>query len=91
MLWDWLDARLPQRPVWFLDIIAVAPESQRQGLGSDLITHGLVRARAAHCPAFLETSLESNVTFYESHGFQIVDEGSPPGGGPVIWFMQAAP
>ena len=54
-------------------ISAVAPESQRQGLGSGLITPGLVRARAAHCPAFLETSLESNVTFYESHGFQIVD------------------
>jgi len=91
VLWDWLDARLPQRPFWFLDSIAVAPEAQRQGLGSALVAHGLVRARAAHCLAFLETSLASNVNFYESHGFQIVDEGVPPGGGPVIWFMQASP
>jgi ribosomal protein S18 acetylase RimI-like enzyme len=91
LLWDWLDARLPQRPLWFLDMIAVTPESQHQGLGGALVTHGLVRARAAHCPAFLQTSLESNVMFYEAHGFRIVDEGSPPGGGPVIWFMQTSP
>jgi GNAT superfamily N-acetyltransferase len=91
VLWDWLDARLPRQPVWFLDLIGVSPESQRQGWGSELVALGVDRARAARCPAFLETSLEANVTFYESHGFRIVEEGIPPGGGPVVWFMQASP
>jgi ribosomal protein S18 acetylase RimI-like enzyme len=90
-LWDWLDARLPLQPVWFLDLIAVSPESQRHGWGSELVELGMDRARAARCPAFLETSLETNVKFYEHHGFQIVDEGTPPDGGPMVWFMQASP
>jgi ribosomal protein S18 acetylase RimI-like enzyme len=88
-LWDWLDARLPSEPVWFLELIAVAPEAQGQGWGGALVEHGLDRARAARCPAFLETSRASNVPFYESHGFRVVDHGLPPGDGPPVWFMQA--
>jgi hypothetical protein len=36
--------------------------------------HGLQRARADGCPAFLETGNASNVPFYESLGFQVVGE-----------------
>jgi GNAT superfamily N-acetyltransferase len=86
--WDWLGAHLPGEPCWFLDLVAVAPAAQGQGLGRALVTHGLDLARADGCPAFLETGTPRNVPFYESLGFQIVDKQQAPDGGPVIWFMQ---
>jgi GNAT superfamily N-acetyltransferase len=86
--WDWLGAHVPAEPCWFLDVVAVAPAAQGQGLGRTLVRHGLERARADGCPAFLETGNPRNVPFYESLGFQTVDEKRAPDGGPTIWFMQ---
>ena len=40
------------------------------------------------CSAFLETGTPRNVLFYQSLGFQVVDEQRAPDGGPIIWFMQ---
>ena len=53
-----------------------------------LVMHGLQRARADGCPAFLETGNPDNVAFYQSLGLQVVDEQQAPDGGPMIWFMQ---
>ena len=86
--WDWLGAHLPGEPCWFLDAVAVAPAAQGRGLGRRLVMHGLELARADGCPAFLETGTPRNVPFYQSLGFQIVDEQRAPNGGPMIWFMQ---
>jgi GNAT superfamily N-acetyltransferase len=86
--WDWLGAHVPGEPCWFLDIVAVAPAAQGRGLGRALVIHGVERARADGCPAFLETGNPRNVPFYQSLGFQIVDQQQAPDGGPVIWFMQ---
>jgi ribosomal protein S18 acetylase RimI-like enzyme len=86
--WAWLDSHLPDRPVWFLDLLAVAPEAQGAGLGGVLVRHGTARARAAGLTAFLETSNERNLAFYASHGFHIVDQGEAPGAGPMVWFLQ---
>jgi GNAT superfamily N-acetyltransferase len=87
--WDWLDTLMPTEPCWFLDAVAVAPAAQGQGLGRALVMHGLERARADRCPAFLETSTQRNVAFYESLGFQVTGQQQAPDGGPVIWFMRA--
>jgi GNAT superfamily N-acetyltransferase len=89
--WDWLDAHLPGEPCWFLDLVGVAPGAQGHGLGRALVRHGLARARAGGCPAFLETGTPRNVPFYESFGFRVVGEQQAPDGGPVIWFMQTPP
>ena len=89
--WDWLDGHLPAEPCWFLDLVAVAPAAQGRGLGRALVRHGLDRARSDGCPAFLETGTPGNIPFYQSLGFQIVDEQQAPDGGPVIWFMQTSP
>jgi GNAT superfamily N-acetyltransferase len=86
--WDWLGAHLPAEPCWFLDAVAVAPGAQGRGLGRTLVQHGLELARADGCPAFLETGTPRNVPFYESFGFQVVDQQPAPDGGPMIWFMQ---
>jgi len=86
--WDWLGDHLPGEPCWFLDAVAVAPAAQGRGLGRALVTHGVELARADGCPAFLETGTPRNVPFYQSLGFQVVDEQRAPDGGPMIWFMQ---
>jgi predicted N-acetyltransferase YhbS len=65
--------------------------AQGRGLGRALVRHGLARARADGCPAFLETGTPRNVPFYESFGFQVVGEQQAPDGGPAIWFMQTRP
>lgn len=61
-----------------------------RGLGRALVRHGLARARADGCPAFLETGTPRNVPFYESFGFRVVGAHQAPDGGPVIWFMQTS-
>jgi GNAT superfamily N-acetyltransferase len=87
-LLDWLAAHLPAEPCWFLDLVAVAPAAQGRGLGRTLVRHGVERARADGCPAFLETANPRSVPLYQSLGFQIVGEQRAPDGGPAIWFMQ---
>lgn len=87
-LLDWLAAHLPAEPCWFLDLVAVARAAQGRGLGRTLVRHGLERARAGGCPAFLETANPRTVPLYQSLGFQIVGERRAPDGGPTIWFMQ---
>jgi GNAT superfamily N-acetyltransferase len=86
--WRWLDSHLPAEPIWFLELIAVAPESQRAGLGGSLLAEGLTRAGAAGMGMFLETSRQQNVPFYESHGFRVVAEGNAPPDGPRVWFLK---
>jgi GNAT superfamily N-acetyltransferase len=87
-LLDWLAAHVPAEPCWFLDLVAVAPAAQGRGLGRTLVAHGLARARADGCPAFLETANPRTLPLYQSLGFQITGEQPAPDGGPTIWFMQ---
>jgi ribosomal protein S18 acetylase RimI-like enzyme len=87
-LWDWVEERAPDEPLWYLDTLAVDPARQGEGLGKTLVQFGLAQASQAGLPAFLETATERNVAFYETLGFRVVDEGNVPGGGPRIWFMQ---
>lgn len=87
-LWDWVDARLPQAPCWFLEIIGVDTPHQGAGLGKALITHGLALARQERMPAFLETGNPRNVQYYERFGFRVVEDADAPRGGPHVWFMR---
>ena len=58
------------------------------GFPAEVPAHGLARARADGCPAFLETANPRTVPLYQSLGFQITGEQPAPDGGPTIWFMQ---
>ncbi|MEU7594873.1 GNAT family N-acetyltransferase [Streptomyces sp. NPDC039022] len=77
----------PGEPVWFLGSVGVHPGRQGRGLGSAVIRPGLEAAEAAGVPAFLETSDERNVRFYEHLGFEVTAECSLPDGGPRAWAM----
>jgi GNAT superfamily N-acetyltransferase len=84
-----IDAVFPSEPVRYLQALGVAPGRQGGGIGSALISDGLAKADAAHEAAYLETSLERNVSLYGRHGFTVVP-GSPAAltdGGPMMWRM----
>jgi ribosomal protein S18 acetylase RimI-like enzyme len=86
--WAWVESVRPTEPHWYLDHIAVEPERQGEGLGVALVEHGLAMARADGLPAFLVTSSERSVGFYERRGFAVFEEAASPGGGPYLWFMR---
>jgi GNAT superfamily N-acetyltransferase len=64
----------PSDPHWYLEVLGVRPECQRQGLGSLLVKPVLERADADGLPCFLETSERANVPYYERFGFAVVDD-----------------
>ena len=81
----------PQEPGWFLGTVGTAPEAQGQGLGSAVLIPGIQEAERAGYPAFLETSSEANVRFYERLGFKVTADVQLPDNGPRTWCMRRAP
>ncbi|MEV4251523.1 GNAT family N-acetyltransferase [Streptosporangium canum] len=81
----------PKEPGWFLETVATAPESQGKGLGSAVLIPGIQEAERAGCPAFLETSSEANVRFYERLGFKVTADVQLPDNGPRTWCMRRDP
>ncbi len=89
--WGWVGAHEPDEPLCYLSHIGVVPERQGEGLGRALMRDGLAHADREGVPAWLETSKEANVTYYESFGFLTVTDEDAPEGGPHIWFMRRDP
>jgi ribosomal protein S18 acetylase RimI-like enzyme len=81
----------PDRPHWYLSGIGTDPPAQGTGVGSDLMRSRLARCDAARMPAYLESSKERNVPFYERHGFGVTGELTVPRGGPTLWLMWREP
>ncbi|MEZ7002263.1 GNAT family N-acetyltransferase [Streptomyces sp. AD55] len=81
----------PAEPAWFLGSVGVDPARQGQGLGTAVIRPGLRAAEKAGVPAFLETSEERNVRFYQHLGFEVTAAYPLPGGGPHTWAMTRRP
>ncbi|GAA4905002.1 acetyltransferase (GNAT) family protein [Stackebrandtia albiflava] len=81
----------PTEPVWFLGTIGVRPDRQGAGLGRAVIAPGLAEAAREGVPAFLETSIRRNVTWYESLGFRVTADYDLPDGGPHTWSMLRPP
>lgn len=84
-------AHSPQEPHWYLAVIGADPAAQGTGQGAALLRSGLAKADAAGLPAYLESSKESNLPFYEYFGFTTQQELTLPGGGPTLWSMRRAP
>lgn len=81
----------PERPHWYLSGIGTDPAVQGQGIGGALLRSRLGRCDAAGEAAYLESSRDTNVPFYQRHGFRVTAELTVPRGGPVLWLMWREP
>ena len=84
-----LPARV-QEPHWYLALLGTEPSHQGRGVGSALLAPTLERCDREGRLAYLESSKESNLPFYERHGFEVVCELTVPGG-PSVWPMARTP
>lgn len=70
-----IHANYPQKEAfWYLWILGVTPESQGQGLSSQLLDHQLQQADEQAIPCYLETSVEKNVRIYERRGYEVYQQ-----------------
>ncbi|UCC93550.1 MAG: GNAT family N-acetyltransferase [Thermoplasmata archaeon] len=65
--------RDPGEPHLHLDPLAVAPEHQGQGIGSQLLERFSQIADDRRIGAYLETDAEANVRLYERFGFHVME------------------
>ncbi len=88
-LWEWVESKIPDEPLWHFDALAVDPTLQGRGIGSALIEFGL--AQVGEAGVFLETGTARNVPLYQRFGFRVVEDADAPDGGPHVWFMRRDP
>jgi ribosomal protein S18 acetylase RimI-like enzyme len=60
-------------PYWYLVVLGVRPEAQRQGHGTALIEPVLARADRDGVDCRLETADPANVAYYRRFGFEVAD------------------
>lgn len=82
-----IDAHMPDGDFWYLHIAGCDPLHQGKGHGARAVRAGLERAVDGRFPAYLETPLHSNVSFYQRLGFEVTSEWQVPKGGPCFWSM----
>jgi len=78
-------AHRPADQFAYLHFLVVAHEHQGRGLGTQLLRHGLSRAREGQLQTYLETTNETNVAFYVANGFILNDTWGLGANGPNAW------
>jgi ribosomal protein S18 acetylase RimI-like enzyme len=86
-----IESMHPHEPHWYLATLGTDPEAQGRGIGSALMRPALDYCDAEARPAYLESSKERNISFYNRHGFEVVREVAFPRGGPKVWTMWRQP
>jgi GNAT superfamily N-acetyltransferase len=72
---------------FYLAVLGVEPELQGKGFGGALVDPILSRCDRDGTPAYLESSKERNIVFYERHGFRVLEELRLSKTGPAVWRM----
>ncbi|MCP4908063.1 MAG: GNAT family N-acetyltransferase [bacterium] len=85
-LGDFMSQHHLLEPHYYLAVLGTDPPSQGQGIGSALIQPVLDRCDKESMPAYLESSKRENISFYNKHGFEVIEELQVPGG-PMLWPM----
>ena len=76
---------------FYLQGLGTDPDRQGEGLGSAVMQPVLERCDADGLPAYLESTKERNVGFYEQHGFEVVGKEQIASDGPMLWLMWREP
>jgi ribosomal protein S18 acetylase RimI-like enzyme len=85
-----LATRHPNESHYYLGTLGTEPAWQGRGIGSALLAPVLRRCDESAVPAYLESSREENVAFYQARGFVVVDVVTAPEG-PPLWLMWRTP
>jgi GNAT superfamily N-acetyltransferase len=86
-----IESRHPTEPHWYLEILGTEPAHQGKGVGGGLMAPVLRRCDEEGLPAYLESSKDRNVPYYERFGFRVTDQFDLPKGGPPVWLMWRDP
>ncbi|NJK59054.1 MAG: GNAT family N-acetyltransferase [Oscillatoriales cyanobacterium SM2_1_8] len=78
-------------PHWYLDGLAVSPQSQGRGIGSALLWPILARADRDGRSCYLFTSTDRAVRFYQRQGFEVCQEVRIGDDAPRLWTMRRSP
>ena len=88
---DTMRANRPSELHFYLQGLGTDPPRQGEGLASAALQPVLTRCDAEGIPAYLESTKERNIGFYEGHGFAVVGCEQIPLGGPPLWLMWRPP
>lgn len=86
-----IEAVHPVESHWYLAVLGTEPARQGEGIGSALLAPVLARCDRDWVPAYLESSKESNIAFYQRLGFEVTGTIDLPSGGPRVWTMWRDP
>ncbi|HEV7930892.1 MAG TPA: GNAT family N-acetyltransferase [Actinomadura sp.] len=86
-----IERQHPEEPHWYLALLGTNPPAQGNGLGAALLRSRLDRCDREGMPAYLESSKDGNVPYYERFGFRVTEELAMPGGCPPVWLMWREP
>lgn len=81
----------PTEPHWYLAVLGTDPAHQGEGIGGALQQVVLERCDREGLPAYLESSKQSNVPYYERFGWRVTSELTLPRGGPTLYLMWRDP
>ncbi len=81
----------PTAPHFYLQGLGTDPPRQGEGLASEVMRPVLERCDALGIPAYLESTKERNVGFYQNHGFLVRECVPIPLDGPPLWLMWRTP
>jgi GNAT superfamily N-acetyltransferase len=85
-----IEKQHPKEPHWYLGVLGTDPDHQGTGIGAALMAPVLERCDHDGMPAYLESSKESNIPYYERFGWRVTKE-LPVKGGPSLWAMWRDP
>ena len=88
---DTMRAYRPEQPHFYLQGLGTDPARQGEGLATAAIQPVLTRCDTDRLPAYLESTKDRNVGFYERHGFVVIGCPTIPLDGPKLWLMWRAP
>jgi GNAT superfamily N-acetyltransferase len=83
---DAIEKLHPCEAHWYLQAIGSDPDKHGKGFGAAVMRRQLANADISGLPAYLESSKDANIPFYQSFGFQVSGEIKLPDG-PTLWPM----
>ncbi len=86
-----IEAKRPKAEHWYLSTVGTDPQKRGQGVGSALIANVLERCDRDGIPAYLESTKESNVSFYSRHGFKVTGQIHTCDPGTTVYLMWREP